>query len=75
MGKNKQPERTSRRAFLSIFAPKDKKDGKPEMVKMLTPGGKLVEVDKAMLELASNRQKASNKDIFDWMKNPSKENS
>lgn len=45
------------------------------MVKMLTPDGKLVEVDKAILEQAISKQKASSKDIFDWMKNPSKENS
>lgn len=42
---------------------------------MLTPDGKLVEVDKAIYEKAVQKKKASNKEIFDWMKNPSKDNS
>ncbi|MBI5917005.1 MAG: twin-arginine translocation signal domain-containing protein [Bacteroidetes bacterium] len=39
-----------------------------EKVKMLTPDGQLVEVDKNVLEKSSDRQKASNKAIFDWAK-------
>lgn len=38
-----------------------------ETVKMLTPDGKLVEVDKRLLESAGKRQKVSNKDILDWV--------
>jgi len=44
------------------------------MVKMLTADGKLVEIDKSVLEAASKKQKSSNKEIYDWMQNPSKEN-
>lgn len=36
-----------------------------EKVKMLTPDGKLVEVDKAVLDKAS-KKKVSNKEILDW---------
>ena len=80
MGNNKKPENKSRRSFLSLLlSGKDdessKNQGKPEMVKMLTADGKLVEVDKKLLDKAVERFKASKKDIFDWMKNPSKENS
>ena len=42
---------------------------------MLTAEGKLVEVSKTVLNEISKKQKATNKEIFDWMKNPSKENS
>ena len=42
---------------------------------MLTADGKLVEIDKAVLDEAAKKQKSTNKEIFDWMKNPSKENS
>jgi hypothetical protein len=46
-----------------------------EKVKMLTADGKLVEVDKTVFEKAVAGKKASNREIYDWMKNPSKENS
>jgi len=36
-----------------------------EKVKMLTPDGKLVEVDKSILSKAP-KKKVSNKDILDW---------
>lgn len=36
-----------------------------ETVKMLTPDGKLVEVDKAVLAKAS-KKKVNNKEILDW---------
>lgn len=80
MGNNKKPENKSRRSFLSLlFSGKDdttsSDQGKPEMVKMLTADGKLVEVDKKLLDKAAERFKASKKDIFNWMNNPSKENS
>jgi len=42
-----------------------------EKVKMLTPDGKLVEVDKAVFDAAS-KQKVNNKEILQWMNNPSK---
>ena len=81
MGNNKKTEDKSRRWFLSFFlsgndetsSPKD--EGNTEKVKMLTAEGKLVEVDKNILEGAIKNQKASNKEILTWMKNPSKENS
>jgi len=42
-----------------------------EKVKMLTADGKLVEVDKAVFD-AANKQKVNNKEILQWMSNPSK---
>lgn len=74
MDKPKTEPGKSRRWFLSIFANADKKAAKPGMVKMLTADGKLVEVDKAVLEAASKKQKSTNKEIYTWMNNPSKEN-
>jgi hypothetical protein len=74
MEDNKKPEEKSRRWFLSLFAPTDKKVIKTGMVKMLTADGKLVEIDKAILEAASKKQKSTNKEIYNWMQNPSKEN-
>ncbi len=38
---------------------------------MLTADGKLVEVDKDVLDAAS-KQKVNNQEILQWMKNPSK---
>ncbi len=68
MDNRKQPDNKSRRQFFSsLFA------GPGETVKMLTPDGKLVEVPKDILQKALQGKKASNKEIFDWMKNPSKE--
>ena len=72
MGDNTKPEEKSRRWFLSLFSKADTNKG--NMVKMLTADGKLVEIDRAVLEAASKSQKSSNKEIYDWMKNPSKEN-
>ena len=66
MGNNKQPHNKSRRSFLSGLL-----NPKKETVKMLTADGKLVEVDKDVLEAAS-KQKTTNKDILQWMNNPSK---
>ncbi|MGZ5221629.1 MAG: hypothetical protein ACXWC7_16190 [Chitinophagaceae bacterium] len=68
MGNKKNDEaKKSRRWFLSGGL----LDSKKEKVKMLTADGKLVEVDKAHLDEAI-KQKASNKDILQWMNNPSK---
>jgi len=41
---------------------------------MLTADGKIVEIEKLVLEAASKNKKATNKEIYDWMQNPSKEN-
>jgi hypothetical protein len=40
-----------------------------ETVKMLTPDGKLVEVDKAVLAKAT-KKKVTNKEILEWRKGP-----
>lgn len=72
MGNDKKPTNKSRRDFFSSLLQSNKKT---EMVKMLTPDGKLVQVSKALLEQASTKQKATNKEVYDWMKNPSKKNS
>ncbi|HQQ93833.1 MAG TPA: hypothetical protein PLQ93_04725 [Bacteroidia bacterium] len=42
-------------------------------VKMLTPDGKLVEIDKALFEKLSTGQKAGKSEIYQWMNNPSKD--
>jgi hypothetical protein len=69
----------NRRSFLSfLLSGKDNRPGtkqdNPEMVKMLTADGKLVEVSKAVLDEVTKKQKATNKDVYTWMNNPSKEN-
>lgn len=69
MGNNKKPQNNSRRSFFSMLA-----GGKKEKVKMLTQDGKLVEVDKAIFDAITQNKKASNKEIYDWMINPSKDN-
>ena len=69
MGNNKQPADKSRRDFFSLLVSKKE----TEKIKMLTPDGKLVEVDKDVLDKITGNKKASNEDIFNWMKNPSKE--
>jgi len=64
MGNNNQDK--SRRSFFSgLFKPTKEK------VKMLTADGKLVEIDKDVLDAAAG-QKVNNKEILQWMKNPSK---
>ena len=63
----------SRRGFLSLLTGANKSDSRPEMVKMLTPDGKLVEVEKSVYDQAVKKQTSSNKEIYDWMKNPSKD--
>jgi len=76
MGDTKKTADKSRRWFLSLLMSAEKKAGaKTEMIKMLTADGKLVEIDKTVLDEAAKKQKSTNKEIFDWMKNPSKENS
>lgn len=78
MGNNKHKDR-NRRGFLSLLLSgkdnnPDTNQGNPEMVKMLTADGKLVEVSKAVLDELTKKQKATNKEIYTWMNNPSKEN-
>jgi hypothetical protein len=66
---NYQNKNANRRQFFSSLI--RKKDA--AKIKMLTPDGKLVEVDKDIVDASVNRQKASSKDIFKWMENPSKD--
>ncbi|MBI3139619.1 MAG: hypothetical protein HYZ15_13665 [Sphingobacteriales bacterium] len=75
MGNNKKPGTKTRRGFFTELLQGSANTSKPEMIKMLTPDGQLVEVDKAIYEKAVQKKKASNKEIFDWMNNPSKKNS
>ena len=74
MEDEKKPTNKSRRWFLSGGLSDSGKTApaKKEMVKMLTADGKLVEIDKAIFDQIANKQKATNKDIYDWMENPSK---
>lgn len=74
MGNNKKSVDKSRRWFFSLLLSKKEKNS-PEKIKMLTADGKLVEVDKALFDAVTKKQKATNKEIYNWMKNPSKENS
>lgn len=73
MGNNNKQE-GSRRWFLSLFTTANKKAADADRVKMLTADGKLVEVERSVLDAATERKKAANKDIYEWMNNPSKEN-
>ena len=71
MDDKKNPENKSRRWFLTGGL---SGNPKKEMVKMLTADGKLVEVEKSVLAAATKKQRSTNKEIYDWMKNPSKDN-
>ena len=71
---NKDQEIKSRRWFLSLFTSAGKSSKKTGMVKMLTADGKLVEIDRSVLDQATQKKKSSNKEIFQWMNNPSKDN-
>ena len=73
MGDNNKTNDKSRRWFLSILTAADKNAPRPGMVKMLTADGKLVEIEKTVLDAAKKNKKATNKEIYDWMQNPSKE--
>ncbi|MFN8308213.1 MAG: hypothetical protein U0T79_15685 [Ferruginibacter sp.] len=73
MGNNNKHD-GNRRWFLSLFTQAGKKPTETDKVKMLTPDGKLVEVERTVLDAAANRQKASNESIYEWMDNPSKKN-
>ena len=65
MDNNSNETNKSRRSFFTSLL-----NSKKEKVKMLTADGKLVEVDKYVLD-AANKQKVNNKEILQWMKNPS----
>ena len=41
--------------------------GTGKKIKMLTPDGKLVEVDESVLEKINGTKKASGKEVFEWM--------
>ena len=66
MDNNKNENPKSRRSFFTGLMNLNN-----EKIKMLTPDGKLVEVDKAVFDAAS-KQKVNNKEILQWMNNPSK---
>jgi hypothetical protein len=72
MGNNKKTDNKSRRQFFSLLLSGNEKETTPGRIKMLTPDGKLVEVDRNIFDQAV-KKKAGKKEIFDWMKNPSKE--
>ncbi|MBS1512713.1 MAG: hypothetical protein JST86_17855 [Bacteroidetes bacterium] len=74
MGHESSNSSKSRRSFLSAFTGQAEKNTTPGKVKMLTADGKIVEVDQAVLDAASKKQKATNQEIYDWMNNPSKPN-
>lgn len=73
MGDNNKKAAKSRRWFLSLLSPGDKKETNPEMVKMLTADGKVIEIKKSVLAAVTKNKKSSNKEIYDWMQNPSKD--
>lgn len=73
MGNNKKPINESRRRFLTFGF--NKPESKPEMVKMLTAEGKLVVVDKHVLDAAQAGKQVTNHEILQWMENPSKKDS
>lgn len=43
-----------------------------EKIKMLTADGKLVEVDKSILDKATDKKRASNEEVFKWMSSKQK---
>ena len=59
-------------ALPSLLWARKPRTPKGKMIKMLTPEGKLVEVDEAVLKAVTKREKAGNKEILNWMNNPSK---
>ena len=77
MGKSTNQDRDRRGFFSSLISGKENSQAQnksnSEKVKMLTADGKLVEIDKSLLDEVAKKQKSTNKEIFDWMKNPSKE--
>lgn len=52
--------------LLSSFN-KSSKNKNTEKIKMLTTDGKLVEIDKSMIEKEITTSRASNKEVLEWM--------
>ncbi len=73
MGNEKNDASKSRRWFLSLLSGSKTSTANTEKVKMLTADGKLVEIDRSVLDAASTKQPSSNQEIYHWMENPSKE--
>lgn len=72
MGNSKKPGNRDRRWFLSFLLGAGKDETKPDMVKMLTADGKLVEVERSVLDKAATKKASTNQEIYNWMDNPSK---
>lgn len=77
MGDKNKNGKSSRRSFLSQLLSSTREDlveqaSGSEKIKMLTADGKLVEVDREIVNEATRRFKATNRDIYQWMDNPSK---
>jgi hypothetical protein len=82
----KEKKQLSRKKFLSwgfgltsvlalpsiLWGKKPSPQPSGKKVKLLTQDGKLVEVDESVLKAKTQNKKASNKEIFNWMDNPSK---
>ena len=51
--------------ILPIISKSKPKSG--DKVKMLTADGKLVEVDRSVIEKATGAKKATGKEVFEWM--------
>ena len=69
--------KSSRRSFLSRLLSQNRQQllqqaGEDEKIRLLTPDGKLVEVERKVVEEASRKKKSTNREIYDWMNNPSK---
>lgn len=45
----------------------DLKPKNGDKIKMLTPDGKLVEVDRSVIEKATGSKKATGQEVFEWM--------
>ena len=56
-------------AVLVTASQKTSQNREGKKIKMLTPDGKLVEIDEAVYsEMSSSQPRASNKEVQDWMK-------
>jgi len=55
--------------FSQKTSPEISENKENKKIKMLTPDGKLVEIDESVYkQIASEQQRASNKEVLDWMK-------
>ena len=77
---NKNEKLNSRRSFLTFKKQTSQESSHHDIqdikdtVKMLTPEGNLVEVDRSVLARSSRRKKASKEDIHNWTQNNSHNN-